>query len=99
LERTRRVGMAWYSREDYPALRAVMADGEKLPEAYDLWRLSAEQVEGEVVRSGVEVVRVPLGAEPFRNWCARHDLPLSGAARSRYANEMAAENAAGESEG
>ncbi len=31
------VGMAWYRREQWPMLRAVSADADKLEESYDEW--------------------------------------------------------------
>jgi hypothetical protein len=64
-----------------------LSDGGKLPEQYEAWRVSTEQVEREVQRSGVDVVRVPIEPDPFTAWCERTSLMADGAARARYAAE------------
>ncbi|WP_298958388.1 hypothetical protein [uncultured Methylobacterium sp.] len=89
MERPRSVGMAWYRAEDYARLREVVEDAARLPASFEAWRASAEQVEREVARSGVAVVRVTVEPEAFLAWCRHHDQAPNGAARSRYANEAA----------
>ena len=91
MNRPRRVGLPWYSADDYDVLRACLADGARLPERYEMWRVSAEQIEGEVQRSGVEVVRVPIAPDAFLAWCARTGLASDGSARARYAAEVVAD--------
>lgn len=66
-----------------------MADSNRLPELYDLWRLSAEQIAGEIERSGIKVVRVAVEPEVFSRRCADHDLTPDSVARTRFANEIA----------
>src|SRR3954462_1409854 len=74
MTRPRQIGLPWYRPEQYAQLRALMADGERLPALYDVWRLSAEQITGEIERSGVKAVRVEIEPEPFGRWCAQHGL-------------------------
>lgn len=83
----RRVALPWYAPEDYAALRAELADGAKLPLAYETWRMATEQVERVVRDSGVEVVRVPIELATFTTWCASVGTDSDGAARTRYAAE------------
>lgn len=90
MDRPRRVALPWYRAEHYDALRTRLADGGKLPERYETWLFSTEQVEREVRRSGVEVVRVTIEPDTFLAWCARAGLSSDGAARSRYATEVIA---------
>ncbi|GJE14249.1 hypothetical protein [Methylobacterium longum] len=94
MSRPRRVGLPWYALENYPALRTSLDDGEKLPPLYDTWRIATEQMEREVQRSGVEVVRVPIEPNAFAAWCSRNGGQSDGAARARYAAEMLAQDAA-----
>jgi len=94
MSRPRRVGLPWYTLENYPALRTSLDDGAKLPPLYDTWRIATEQMEQEVQRSGVEVVRVPIEPNTFAAWCARNGGQSGGAARSRYAAEILEEDAA-----
>lgn len=90
MNRPRRVGLPWYAPEHYEALRASLADGTKLPPHYETWRIATEQMEREVQRSGVAVVRVPIAPEAFAAWCSRTGLSSDGPARARYAAEIVA---------
>lgn len=86
MDRPRRVGLPWYEAQQYEALRAILADGAALPTDYEAWRIATEQVEREVQRSGVEVVRVPIEPDRFAAWCERHGTEPDAAARVRYAD-------------
>lgn len=87
MERPRRVGMAWYQPEDYHRLRGMMQDAHRLPLNYEGWVISAEQLEREVTRSGVAVIRVRLTPVEFLSWCSARNLTADGAARARFASE------------
>jgi hypothetical protein len=91
IDRPRRVALPWYRAEHYTALKASLADGPKLPEQYETWLLSTEQVEQVVQRSGVEVVRVDIEPAVFLAWCDRAGLASDGAARIQYAAEIIAD--------
>ena len=94
MSRPRRVGLPWYYLENYQALRTSLDDGAKLPPLYDTWRIATEQIEQEIQRSGVEVVRVPIEPNAFAAWCARNGGQSGGAARARYAAEILERDAA-----
>jgi hypothetical protein len=89
MSRPRRVGQSWYTHENYAALRTSLA-GAKLPPLYDTWRIATEQMEREVQRSVVEVVRVPIEPNAFAAWCGRNGGKSDGAARAKYAAEILA---------
>jgi hypothetical protein len=86
LKRPRSVALAWYRAEDYAKLRAKAVDGHNLPVNHDQWRLAAEQIKGEVQRSGRSA-----GGNPARRISGVvqvRQLSPSGSARSRFANEQ-----------
>lgn len=87
MSRPRRVGLPWFTREHYEALRLGLFDGDKLLVRYEAWRASTEQVEREVQYSGFEVVRVPIEPGTFLAWCEGAGLSADSAARSQYAAE------------
>lgn len=87
MSRPRRVGLPWYAPAHYEALRQSLTDGGNLPEQYEAWRVSTEQVERVVQQSGVEVVRVPIEPDAFMAWCESAGLPANGATRAQYAAE------------
>jgi hypothetical protein len=89
MERPRVVGMAWYHSDDYTRILLLMEDAHRLPADHKSWLASAEQVEAEVVRSGVSVARVYFDPDAFVAWCDREGLKPNGAARTRYAQENA----------
>ena len=90
MNRPRRVGLPWYASENYEALRASLLDGSKLPPHYETWRIATEQMEREVQRSGVEVVRVPIEPAAFAAWCARARASGDASGRALYAAEVVA---------
>jgi hypothetical protein len=45
-------------------------------------------MEGEVLRSGVEVVRVLIKPASFAAWCAQHGVESDAATRARYASDF-----------
>lgn len=94
MSRPRRVGLPWYEPENYEALRASLSDGAKLPSAYETWRIATSQMEQEVQRSGVDVVRVSIEPVAFAYWCELKGRQADAAARSQYAAEVIAKDMA-----
>lgn len=90
MDRPRSVGLPWYAAEDYEALRGELADGATLPPLYETWRIATEQMEREVARSGVEVIRVPIEPATFTAWCERNGRQSDGRARAQFAAEALA---------
>ncbi|WP_245291333.1 hypothetical protein [Methylobacterium aquaticum] len=86
MERPRSVGLAWYEPGDYPRIREAMAESG-LPESYAAWQMSATQIEREVARSGVAVVRIRIEPEPFLAWCRDRARVPDGAARAAFVRE------------
>jgi hypothetical protein len=84
------IGVSWYSREDYPRARAIMADAHVLPETYEAWRELAEPQERNVKATGVTVVRAIINPDEFSAWCAARRLTIDAKARATFANEVAA---------
>jgi hypothetical protein len=88
MTRPRRVGLPWYEPNQYAELRSTLADGTKLPPDYETWRVATEQMEGEVRRSGVEVVRVLIKPAAFAAWCTQYGVESDAVTRARYADDF-----------
>lgn len=86
----RAIGIAWYSREDYPRVLDVMDDADKLPRTYDRWRELAEAGEGREKAAGHIVVRAVIEPEEFVAWCRARGLNVDSKARTLFASEVAA---------
>lgn len=86
----RAIGMVWYRREDYQALRSIMADGAALPALYDKWFYNAEKNRQKLERGGNLVERVYLDPDEFPEWCRLRGLDIDSQARTRFVNEAVA---------
>jgi hypothetical protein len=86
----RTIGLPWYDRADYPAIRSLMVDPQSLAPTYDLWLMAAQNNESVAQQAGLRVVRVPIRPDAFTQWCAERGLALDGSARAKFAQSMAA---------
>ena len=84
------VGVVWYQEADWPRLRALFADADKLPDTYAEWLASAEDLLAQLKRAGIDGERVPLDPDVFSAWCVARGLAPDAQARSRYASEVVA---------
>lgn len=89
------VGIAWYNREDYNAIRRIMADRHKLPRTFDEWRKKAERREQELIRNGHPVHRALIDSKTFPDWCRARNLDINAQARMEFANWIAKERETG----
>lgn len=86
----RAVGIAWYRREDYERIRAIMDDRDKLPATFDEWLQAAEELERNLERAGHIVERVYIDPDAFAEWCRLRRLDIDSQARMRFSNEVVA---------
>jgi hypothetical protein len=86
----RRIGLPWYSREDYPRIRDMMSDRHNLAPTYDAWLAAAENNESVGNRAGLQVTRVMIEPDSFGNWCAERQVEPESAARMAYVTETIA---------
>jgi hypothetical protein len=64
------VPLAWYDRESYDAIKAIMTDGRAFASTYEEWEGYATKVEAFFVAKGVATVRVRVDPREFARWCA-----------------------------
>jgi len=86
----RRIGLPWYSREDYPRIRAMMTDRHNLASTYEAWLASAENNEIVGRQAGLRIERIMIEPNPFAAWCEEQGLEPDSKARMTYAAEMCA---------
>ena len=56
------VGVAWYTREQWAAVRAVASDPENLEATYEAWVTMAEHALQELRQTGLRLEKVPIEA-------------------------------------
>ena len=83
------IGYAWYSRNQWALLKASSADSQDLEPTYDEWLPHATESFEKLKKEGYNIRKVEINVEDLIEWCRSQRIPLDGAARSRYAGEMA----------
>ena len=83
-DQRRVVGIACYSRAQWPKLLAKAADREVLEETYDEWVEVFNSTVSKLTSSGLEWVRVPIDIDELVAWCVDNARPLNGAARAEF---------------
>lgn len=86
------IGIPWYRREEYAAIRSIMADAHVLPATFDVWLAKAEQVRDGLLSQGGIAVEAHIDPERFPGWCRGRGLHVDAHARTEYANLMAFEH-------
>lgn len=88
--RPQAVGIPWFEPHDYPAIRAMMLDRDRLPLTHAEWLQKVQGLEQQIIARGHRAVRVPLHPQRFAAWCAIRNLQIDAKARSTFAAEGAA---------
>ena len=88
----RRIGLPWYSREDYPRIREMMADRHNLASTYEAWLSAAENNENVGRQAGLQIDRITIEPDGFARWCAEKGVEPDSAARRDYVAEKTAQS-------
>jgi len=83
-----RVGLAWYSREQWAAVRAVAADPENLEDTYEAWVVMAERALQELAQTGLRPEKVMIDSQALGAWCQREGRLMDAEARAAFAAEV-----------
>jgi hypothetical protein len=85
-------GLPWFSEDDYPRARHIMADASYLPENYRQWLRGAETAERDLREQGEHPIRIAIVPDEFTRWCTRRGLRLDAAARREFTRYVLAES-------
>jgi len=85
------IGIPWYSRKNWDALKAIFSDASELHDTFDQWRNSARNVEKRMRQEGFIVERIDIDPGIFPKWCSMRGLKMNAQARSKFASEVAQE--------
>lgn len=78
------VGAYWIKEENYPSLREIFDDGDKLPPTWAEWLKMAEEMERGLKSYGHPVLRVDIDPATFPAWCAAHGTSPGRAGRKMF---------------
>jgi hypothetical protein len=79
------VGVAWYRREQWPMLRAMSADADKLEESYDEWVAFASRQIHDLESRGIGVRKIDVEVGALTRWCEAEGRIMDAEARAEYA--------------
>ncbi len=82
------LGIAWYSREDWPKLKSVAADPEVIEETYDEWLQVVERTRRQLRAQGLEPERVEVNIDELVEWCREAQRPVDAFARAEFTAEL-----------
>jgi len=83
-----RVGVAWYTREQWVVVRAVATDPDNLEGTYEDWVIMAERTIQELARTGMVLEKVAIDGQALLAWCQREGRPVDAEARAAFAAEL-----------
>jgi hypothetical protein len=83
-------GMAWYRKEDYPALLKIFTDRHLLPKTFEEWEKKAETGHKKLLTDGFIVIKSYIDPKTFPAWCAAQSLNVNADARMKFASMEAA---------
>lgn len=88
-EQIKALGVAWYTRQNYARVLAVMEDAHLLPDTFDAWLYKAEKLLKDVVREGGVPIKAHIDPETFVAWCRARGLNVDANARRNYCADFA----------
>jgi hypothetical protein len=86
----RMIGLAWFKKEDYPALRALFVDRDNMHDTWEEWSENAEKLASGIRAQGGTVERVELDPASFSAWCKANGKATDSKGRSQFAAEVIA---------
>jgi len=83
-----RIGLAWYTPEQWRRMRDTADDVDDLEATYEEWLAQAERAEKEIAADGHQVERVMLDVDELMAWLNETGRRATGASRLVYALEL-----------
>jgi len=80
-----KVGIAWYTPDQWQLLLDISADRDDLEATYAEWERDAKKALRQLRQGGLNVVKVPVEIEELLDWCQSRNVPVNANARSQYA--------------
>ena len=78
-----KIGIAWYTKEQWEKLKKVAADF-KGDETYDNWKRDMEELIEEIRERGQVPEKINIDIEELQKWCERNGKPIISESRSAY---------------
>jgi hypothetical protein len=89
-----RIGLAWYTPEQWRRMRDTAEDADDLDATYEEWLANAERTEKEIAAAGGHIERVMVDVDELLAWLDETGRRATSASRSVYALEVQRQQAA-----
>jgi len=83
-----RIGLAWYTPEQWRRMRDTAEDADDLDATYEEWLAGAERAENEIAAQGLIIERVMVDVDELVAWLEATGRRATSASRSVYALEV-----------
>ncbi len=81
--------VAWYTREDYEAVRALGKDGGGLQDTFDEWQEHATRVIAGLAANGIKIERVEVKSTELGAWLRAENVECNEQTRAGFAHHLA----------
>ena len=81
------VGVAWYREADWPRIKELFPDADKLHDSYAEWLKFAEESVKRLASTGMIIEPFVIDIDDFLGWCLIHGRPRDAKARTEYVTE------------
>jgi len=83
-----KVGVTWYTEDQWRLIRAASTDAERFEETYAEWVAMLEETTKNMLAAGIVTERIPVIASELLAWCLAHGKENNAAARSQFVSEQ-----------
>jgi hypothetical protein len=77
-------GILWWKPKQWEKAKKISSDSQKFDDNYQEWKESAERAYKNFTDLGLTVYKIEIDLDELVDWCKDHNMPLNGAARSRF---------------
>jgi histidine ammonia-lyase len=83
-----RIGVTWYTAEQWLLVKAASTDAERFEETYEDWVAMAEEATKNMLATGIVSERVQVVASELLAWCLAHGKKNDAASRSEFVSHV-----------
>jgi hypothetical protein len=87
-QRSLKIGVSWYSEDQWQLIKASATDAERFEETYADWVAMAEESMKNMLAAGIVAERVPVIASELLAWCLAHGKKNNASARAEFVSQL-----------
>lgn len=80
----RTIGLPWFRKEDFAALRRIFVDGGNMHDTWEEWLESSEKLEAAIKAQRGTVERVYIDPATFPAWCKANGASADSKGRQTF---------------